>query len=72
MYNNGRINITYKNGDLHVQMINSSSNNIVGKVKPSCKGSISFDNNEPEIFEFNEKDKRLIGIAMLAMLEING
>ena len=59
MYNDGRINIIYKNGDLHVKIRNSSSNKIVGKVKPSCEGSISFDDNEMATFEFNEKDREI-------------
>ena len=57
MHDDGRINIIYKNGDLRVRIRNSSSNNIAGKVKPSCEESISFNNYEQETFEFNEKDK---------------
>ena len=59
MYDDGRINIIYKNGDLRVKIRNSSNNNIVGKVKPSCEGKISFNNNEQETFEFNENDKEI-------------
>ena len=57
MYNDGRINIIYPNGNLIVQ--NTSSNYFVGKVKPSCEWSISFDGNEQETFEFTEKDKEI-------------
>ena len=57
MYNDRRINIIHKNGDLFVQNRSSSSNIFFGKVKPSCEGYISFDHNEQETFEFNEKDK---------------
>ena len=59
MYDDGRINIIYENRDLRVKIRNSSSNNIVGKVKPSCEGSISFNDYEQETFEFNEKDKEI-------------
>ena len=57
MYNDGRIKIIYKNGDLHVQIRSSRINNFFGKVNPSCEGSISFHYNEHEIFEFNEINK---------------
>ena len=59
MYNDGTINITYENGDLHVQIRNSDRNNIVGKVEPSCEGYITFGDNVRETFEFNEKDKEI-------------
>ena len=57
MYNDGRIKITYRNGDLHVQIRSSSINNFFGKVKASCEGSISFDYDMQLTFEFNEKGK---------------
>ena len=59
MYNDGSINIIYENGNLHVQ-IRNSSNSIVGKVKPSCEGSIIFGDNEQKTFEFNEKNKEIV------------
>ena len=57
MYNDGRIKIIYKNGDLNVQIRSSRINNFFGKVNPSCEGSISFNYDEQETFEFNEKNK---------------
>ena len=57
MYNDGRIKIIYKNGDLHVQIRSSRIDNFFGKVNPSCEGSIIFDYDEQETFEFNEKNK---------------
>ena len=59
MYNDGSINIIYENGNLHVQIRNSSKS-IVGKVKPSCEGSIIFGDNEQKTFEFNEKNKEIV------------
>ena len=59
MYNDGSINIIYENGNLHVQIRNSSKS-IVGKVKPSCEGSIIFGDNEQKTFEFNEKNKQIV------------
>ena len=57
MYNDGRIKIVYNNGNVYVQIRSSSINYFVGKVNPSCEGSIFFDYNSQEKFEFNEKDK---------------
>ena len=59
MYNGGSINISYQNGDLHVHFKNSSSKNVIGKVKPSCEGYITFGYNEHETFEFNTKDPEI-------------
>ena len=55
MYNDGGITIIYENGDLHVKIRSSWINNFFGKVNPSCEESISFDYDEQETFEFNEK-----------------
>ena len=60
MYNDGSVNISYQNGDLRLHCQHSSSENIIGKVKPSCQGFITFGNNEQKIFEFNEKDKEIV------------
>ena len=38
---------------------NSSRKSIIGKVKPSCKGYITFGGNKQE-FEFNVEDKEII------------
>ena len=60
MYNNGSVNISYQNGDLRVHCQNSSSKNIIGEVKPSCEGFITFGDNKQKPFEFNEEDKEIV------------
>ena len=59
MYNDGRMNISFQNGSLHVHFKNSSRNTIIGKVKPSCEGYITFGDNEQKRFKFNEEDKEI-------------
>ena len=46
MYNNGSVNIIYQNGDLRLLCQNSITENIIGKVKPSCEGFITFGDNK--------------------------
>ena len=58
MYNDGSINISYQNGNLRLHCQNSNSENIIGKVKPSCEGFI-FGDNEQKRFEFDEEDKEI-------------
>ena len=41
-------------------MVRSSIKTFTGNIKPSCKGYIEFDNNEPKTFEFNEEDKEIV------------
>ena len=60
MYNNGSVNISYQNGDLRVHCQNSGSKNIIGKVKPSCEGFITFGDNKQKTFEFNEADNEIV------------
>ena len=60
IYNDGNISISYQNGDLYVHFKNSSRENIIGKVKPTCEGYITFGDNEQETFEFNEEDKEIV------------
>ena len=60
MYNDESVNISYQNGDLRLHCQHSSSESIIGKVKPSCEGFITFGNNEQKTFEFNEKDKEIV------------
>ena len=60
MYNNGSVNISYQNGDLRVHCQNSSSKNIIGEVKPSCEGFITFGDNKQKPFEFNEENKEIV------------
>ena len=43
---------------MHCQ--NSSSKNIIGEVKHSCEGFITFDDNKQKTFEFNENDKEIV------------
>ena len=59
MYNDERMNISFQNGDLHVHFKNSSHETIIGKVKPSCEGYITFGDNEQKRFKFNEEDKEI-------------
>ena len=59
MYNEGNINISYYNGNLRVYCKNSSRR-YFGKVKLSCEGYITFDNNEQKTFEFNEINKEIV------------
>ena len=43
---------------MHFQ--NSSSKNIIGEVKVSCEGFITFGDNKQKTFEFNEEDKQIV------------
>ena len=60
MYNDGSVNVSYQNGDLHLHCQNFSNENIIGKVKPSCEGFIIFGASEQKTFEFNEEDKEIV------------
>ena len=43
---------------MHIK--NSGRENFTGSVKPSCKGYITFGDNEQETFEFDEEDREII------------
>ena len=72
MYNDSRINISYHNGDLEVQIISIKTPQIgtvkytylssiyIGKIRPSCKGYITFGDKGQKEFEFNEKNKEIV------------
>ena len=70
MYNDGRINIIYANGNLIVQ--NTSSNYFFGKLNPLANEVFPLMVMSRKHSSLLKKTKRLIGIAMVAMLEING
>ena len=60
MYNDGSVNVSYQNGDLRLHCQHLSSENIIGKVKPSCEGFFIFGANEQKTFEFNEEGKEIV------------
>ena len=60
VYNDGSINVSYQKGNLYVHYKSSSVKNIIGEIKPSCEGYITFGNNEQETFVFNKEDKEIV------------
>ena len=58
MYNNGNINISYRQDNLEVHCKNSSSRHS-GRIKPSCEGYITLDNKR-KTFKYNEENEEIV------------